>query len=333
MQTQDLNVATTEASRFGSVKPRSPSSKREPAARARPAAPRRSSPTGSRLNPAMPCEIAFRIVARRHLSRLTASHAATCESDEDALHQMRVALTHLRTCILFFSPMVKDADRAGIRGELKWLNRQLGLVRDLDVAIGRIEATSPTKELPRFAAWQDKRTQGHLALARALQSTRYRRLIVATSEWIESGSWSTRADENAARARTVPILVYALHKLSRWERRLLRKSRKLCSLDVEKRHRLRLLNKKLNYAIESCQDLFADERFSKQEAALKHLRKAQRYLGQLNDDAREQTLARELRRDGAKALVPRPHPGREKLLLEKTATAYAKLAKLKPFRS
>jgi len=277
----------------------------------------------------MPCDVAFRIVAGRHLSKLTDNHAATCDGDEDGLHQMRLALTHLRTCILFFSPMVKDADRADIRGELKWLNRQLGLVRDLDVAIGRIEATSQTKQLPRFALWKAKRTQGHRTLTRTLQSARYRRLIKATSEWIESGPWSTQTDENAVQARIVPVLVYALHKLSRWEKRLLRKSRKLFRLDVEKRHRLRLLNKKLNYAIESCQDLFADERFSKHETALKHLRKAQRYLGQLNDDARE----RELRRDGAKPSLPPPTPRREKLLLEKTATAYAKLAKLKPFRS
>ena len=281
----------------------------------------------------MPCEIAFRIVARRHLSRLTDNHAATCDGDEDALHQMRVALTRLRTCIRFFSPMVQDADRAKIGAGLKWLNRQLGVVRDLDVAIGRIEATGQTKESPRFASWQDKRARGHRALARALQSAKYRRLIDATSEWVEGGSWSTQTDENAVRTRIVPILVYALHKLSRWEKRLLKLSRKLYKLDVEKRHRLRLLNKKLNYAIESCQDLFADERFSKQETALKHLRKAQRYLGQLNDDAREQALARELRRDGAKTPLPPPNPRREKLLLEKTATAYAKLARLKPFRS
>ena len=281
----------------------------------------------------MPCDIAFRIIARRHLLRLTDNHASTCDGDEDALHQMRDGLTHLRTCIRFFSPMVRDADRAGISDGLKWLNRKLGLVRDLDVAIGRIEATSRAKDLPRLASWRRKRAEGRRALARTQRSERYRRLIKSTSEWIDSGSWSTQSDESAVQTRTIPILVYALHKLSRWEKRLLKTSRKLYKLDVEKRHRLRLLNKKLNYAIESCQDLFADKRFAKQETALKHLRKAQRYLGQLNDDARAQALARELGRDGAKMLLPSPNSGREKLLLEKTAAAYARLARLKPFRS
>jgi len=207
------------------------------------------------------------------------------------------------------------------------------MVQDLDVAIGRIEATNQAKDLPRFASWKDKRTQGHRALARILQSARYRRLIESTSKWIERGSWSRRTDESSEQARMAPILVYALHKLSRWEKRLLKKSRKLHKMSVGKRHRLRLLNKKLNYAIESCRDLFADPRFSKQETALKYLRKAQRYLGQLNDDARTQALARELRRDCAKTPMPSRKHGRERLLLEKTAAVYAKLAKLKPFRS
>ena len=51
---------------------------------------------------------------------------------------MRIALTRLRTAILFFSPMVADSQRTQIRDELKWLNAHLGAVRDLDVAIERL---------------------------------------------------------------------------------------------------------------------------------------------------------------------------------------------------
>jgi CHAD domain-containing protein len=333
MQSRDINVGTTEAFQLDSVMPRSTKSMRKPVSASRPTRKPRSPSGGPLLNPAMPCDTAFRIVARRHLERLSANHTATCSGDQDALHQMRVALTHLRTCVRFFSPMVEDPARAEITDELKWLNKQLGVVRDLDVAIGRIETTTKTQDSPRFASWKEKRTKGHRALARTLRSARYRRLLKSTSKWIESGPWSTRPDEQSEQARRIPVLVYALHKLAQWEKRLLKRSRKLHKMDVEKRHRLRLLNKKLNYAIESCQDLFADARFAKQETALKNLRKAQRYLGQLNDDARQQVLARELRRDGAKTPLPSRSPGREALLLEKTAAVYAKLAKLQPFRS
>src|ERR1700736_1018179 len=81
-----------------------------------------------RLNAAMACDTAFRVVARRYLADLTANHEATCSGDPAALHQMRIALTRLRTAILFFSPMVADPQRTRIRGELKWLNTHLGVV-------------------------------------------------------------------------------------------------------------------------------------------------------------------------------------------------------------
>src|SRR5450755_1607456 len=91
-----------------------------------------------KLNAVMPCDTAFRIIAQRHLKKLSASHEATCKGDPTALHEMRIALTHLRTAILFFSPMVDDSRQPQISDELKWLNGQLGAVRDLDVAIERL---------------------------------------------------------------------------------------------------------------------------------------------------------------------------------------------------
>ena len=101
----------------------------------------------------MACDTAFRIVARRHLDDLCANEQATCNGDPSALHQMRIALTHLRTAIQFFSPMVDDAVREEVRGDLKWLNTELGAVRDLDVAVERIGSLhkSGHKRYPLFA--------------------------------------------------------------------------------------------------------------------------------------------------------------------------------------
>src|SRR5215475_1413081 len=126
-------------------------------ARSRPVPPLRPAPN-PRLNGAMACDTAFRIVARRHLGALKANHEATCNGDPEALHQMRIALTHLRTAILFFSPMVHDEVRDEVRDELKWLNSELGAVRDLDVAVDRIKALDQKR--PQAAAalgsWDEK---------------------------------------------------------------------------------------------------------------------------------------------------------------------------------
>jgi CHAD domain-containing protein len=169
-------------------------------------------------------------------------------------------------------------------------------------------------------------------MARALRSTRFRRLVKNTSGWIGSGAWSTAREKQATKQRATPIAEFSAGKLAQWQQKLLKKSGKLMKMDTEKRHRLRLLNKKLSYSIEAFEDLFSDKRFSRQKAGLKHLRKAQRSLGQLNDDANGHALAAALQRDGVSAPLQFLGPNREKRLLRTAAAAYRKLEALEPFR-
>jgi CHAD domain-containing protein len=308
--------------------PPSPKSGHKVAARAE----RKGQRPVPRLNPAMACDTAFRIVASRYLRDLTANHEATCEGDPDALHQMRIALTRLRTAILFFSPMVDDSTRVHTNGELKWLNNQLGSVRDLDVAMERLKAVN--KQQPQaidyYRIWNEKRADSHRALARALRSPRYRRLMESMSGWVENGPWSIKKGKQAAEVRTCPIAAYSARKLTGWREKLLKKSGKLRKMDTKKRHRLRLLNKKLCYSTEFFEDLFSDKRLSSQQAALKHLRKAHKSLGQLNDDANGHSLATALQRDGVHAPLHFLSPKREKRLLNAATSAYRKLAALEP---
>ncbi len=247
---------------------------------------------------------------------------------------MRIALTRLRTAILFFSPMVDDPERARIKDELKWLNTQLGAVRDLDVAIERLKAAG--KQRPRamsdYEHWNEKRADSHRHLARALRSARYRRLIESVFSWVENGPWSIKEGKQAAQERAMPIAPYSARKLTRWEEKILKKRRKLLKMGAKKRHRLRLINKKLCYSIEAFEDLFPDKKFSKQQASLKYLRKAQKSLGQLNDDANGHALATTLQGNGAHAPLEFLSAKREKRLIRNAATAYRKLAALKPFR-
>jgi CHAD domain-containing protein len=300
--------------------------------RVKPLSLRSNSP--ARLNAGMACDTAFRIIARRYLTAVIAQHEGTCNGDPDALHQIRIALTHLRTAIRFFSPMVDDAIRPEVWTELKWLNSQLGMVRDLDVAIERIVAASGDElaMIAQLQSWQEKRAESHRLLARALHSARYRRLIEQASSWIESGPWSTRRSKEAIRLRRSPLADHAAPQLTQWQKALLEKSRKLGKLGVKKRHRLRLLNKRLTYSIESLEDLFSDKSLARQKAALKQLRKAQRSLGQLNDDVRGRALAKALNREGAGVDLHFLGRKRKKRLLHAATTAYKKLHKARPLR-
>jgi len=303
------------------------------AASAKPATPRNALP--GRLSPGMACDTAFRIIARRHLDAVLAQHDGTCRGDPEALHQIRIALTHLRTAIRFFSPMVDDGLRMDVWTELKWLNSQLGMVRDLDVAIDRVIAESGGEldVIAELQHWDEKRAESHRLLARALQSARYRRLVEQTSGWIESGPWSTKRTKEATRLRRCSLADHATAQLAEWETKLLKKAKRLRKLDVEKRHKLRLLNKRMTYSVESLEDLFADDLLAKQKSILKQLRKAQKSLGQLNDDARGQTLAALLNEAVPDAGIRFIDRKREKKLLRTATKAYRKLDKAKPFRS
>jgi CHAD domain-containing protein len=301
------------------------------ASRAKPARARQRPSPNPRLNGSMACDTAFRVVARRHLENLNANQDATSNGDSTALHQMRIALTHLRTAILFFSPMVDDEVRNEIRDELKWLNTELGAVRDLDVAVERIKSLNDKRPqaLPAFRSWNEKRAEGHRRLARMLGSVRYGWLIEQASAWIENGPWSTTTGKLATKQRAAPIGAYSAEKIADWEAKLLKKSRKLRKMGTKKRHGLRLLNKKLTYSIDSLEDLFADKRFSKQKTALKQLRKAQKSLGELNDGARGHALATELQQNGVQTPLQFLGPKRKKRLLKKAAKSYRRLGALK----
>jgi CHAD domain-containing protein len=100
-------------------------------------------------------------------------------------------------------------------------------------------------------------------------------------------------------------------------------------MNATKRHRLRLLNKKLCYSTEFLEELYPDKRFSRQPVALKYLRKAQKSLGRLNDDANRQSLAAAMERDGVQASLPFLGSKREKRLIRTAAEAYRKLTALK----
>jgi len=284
------------------------------------------------INAAMTCEAAFRTIAGHYLKELTAQHRATCAGDADALHDMRVALTRLRTSIAFFLPMVAGPQQKRLADELKWLNAHLGVVRDLDVAIERLMKVKTKRPQADRKRWMQERADSQRHLTRALRSARYRRLIKSISRWIEKGAWSTKRGTKAARRRTRRFVEHSSRQLPRWQKKLIKKSRKLKDIGAKKRHRLRLLNKSLGYAIEAVTNLISADEISNQQATLKVLRKAQRALGQLNDDQRCQSLAAALGQSKAAASELPLGPKREKHLLRTAASAYEKLAGLKPLR-
>jgi CHAD domain-containing protein len=278
------------------------------------------------LQASMTCEAAFRTAATHYLGQLTAQQKGTAAGDAHALHAMRVALTRLRATIALFSPMVEGDDELRLGAELKWLNAHLGIVRDLDVAIERlakVEQPGAVNDRP----WRQERAACQRHLSRALRSPRYRRLIRDVALWIENGDWSRKRTKKAAERRARPAGEYCTQKLSTWREKLLRKTRALKKVGARKRHRLRLANKRLSYAIEAAEKLGLANEMPVQ-ATLKLLRKAQKSLGQLNDDKRRRSLAATLGENNPDKSGLLLDVKQKKRLLRKALKAYDELAML-----
>ncbi|QLH40291.1 MAG: CHAD domain-containing protein [Defluviicoccus sp.] len=71
-----------------------------------------------------------------HLRSNTACVMA--RAHEEGIHQMRVAVRRLRSCLALYAPFLPVDQHKYLVGELKWLIGELGPARDWDVFVGEI---------------------------------------------------------------------------------------------------------------------------------------------------------------------------------------------------
>jgi CHAD domain-containing protein len=75
-------------------------------------------------------------VIKKQLEEIEKYEEGVLKNDDiEDVHQMRVAARRLRAAIKFFSPVIKKKQRVVIAKDLKFLAKNLGRVRDLDVSI------------------------------------------------------------------------------------------------------------------------------------------------------------------------------------------------------
>src|SRR5262245_38449924 len=81
------------------------------------------------------CAAAFQKIALGCITGIKAHHSSACAGDAEAVHQIRVAITRLRSAVAFFAPFVADAEWLRLKKEIAWLNTSLGAARDSDVLV------------------------------------------------------------------------------------------------------------------------------------------------------------------------------------------------------
>lgn len=290
----------------------------------------------------------FKLIGLACLKQVVGNEPAVIAGHPEGVHQMRVGLRRLRAGMAVFSALLRDRQTAEIKRDLKWLARELGPARELEVLLSRVvgplqDQQHRWKGMPSLSREFAERRDAALRRAReAVQSPRFRTLMLDVAAWLEAGHWTAPQDDLVRDQGAVPVVDFAGDWLSRRWRKLRKKGKALAELDPASRHKLRIHAKKLRYAAEFFAGLFASKRAGekRRKRFLAALEALQDSLGDLNDIAVHE---RRIPAMGIDRQKPNPNrafaagllTGRENARIEvamKSATeAYAVLAKRKPF--
>ena len=217
---------------------------------------------------------ALRIALEHGVAVLTANGELLLQLDDPELvHQARVALRRVRSAIRLLDAKARDVPPALSR-ELRWLARALGAARDWDVIFDQtlpslVEAIGAKSVSALQVKTGQRRQRARTKIVQAVGSARYSVLVLNAEYWCmtRAGDAPSLGDSAAA-------------SLQDAAKRLFKAGRFFTALTPERRHRVRILAKRLRYAL----DLFAVA-LPKQATAqyIEALAQLQDVLGRLND--------------------------------------------------
>ena len=218
---------------------------------------------------------ALRAVVAHGLAVLTANIERLLRYDDpEYVHQSRVALRRVRSAIRLFDREQRDVPRS-LTDELRWFARALGEARDWDViadetlpSLSKGIGVDATK--PLVAKADGRRRQAREDIRKAAQSARYAALVLNGERWCVT----------PAPAGAELLADAAAPALQSASKKLIKAARFFTALTPRRRHQVRILAKRLRYAL----DLFAVA-LPKQATAryINALSELQDVLGQLND--------------------------------------------------
>jgi triphosphatase len=297
------------------------------------------------LAPEFDTKSAFKAIARTCLHQLIANVPALRHEHPEGLHQARVALRRLRAAISLFSELLKGGQTERVKGELKWLTGEFGPARELDVLM--TEVITPLIGHQRDGSLQGlgadvarRREHAFERAHAAVDSARFRKLVLDAAAWIEVGEWTRSEDELVRSLSERPIDRTAYDELDRRRKKILKRAKRIASLDARRLHKLRIAAKKLRYASDFFKDVFPGKRSARHRkqfvAGLKTLQDA---LGDLNDIRVNMGVTRDLshRRSKSSSLafaagrVSGREEARRAAVMKSAQVAFARFRHAEPF--
>lgn len=233
----------------------------------------------------------------------------------EGVHQMRVALRRLRSCIGLFRPYLAAEEEArtlaaDLATDLGALARALGSAREWDVfcadllaPVALAQPDHPALAAAATAA-QTLRADAYAAVRGVLDHPDTTALRLRLARWIDATAWADAGAppmEEGAPTLAGPLHVLAARVMHRRWTATVKRSRHFARLDAPARHELRIALKKLRYATEFFRDLLPARparRFIEQ------LSRVQDKLGHLNDVATLEAMITTL--DAAPAVTDAP---------------------------
>lgn len=231
-----------------------------------------------------------------------ANQAIAMQADNaEAVHQMRIGLRRLRTACSLLHREVGAPALQLFAAEAQWMARLLGAARDWDVFLtetlhGPAQAGLADVDLDalRHAA-EPHRAATYAAVREAIAQPRYNHLHLSLSSWIARHGWRNELDGRPLVVLTEVAPAFAERVLARLHRKALRRGAHFIRLSPTERHKLRIALKKLRYAAEFFQMVYANAPTLKR--FLRNLSHLQDTLGHDNDVTTTQPLLHALTGD------------------------------------
>lgn len=252
------------------------------------------------------------------LSAIAPGDLADGLPEPEFIHQARVALRRMRSAIRLLR--AHSAFPAELAEELKWIGGVLGAARDADVLVTETlpalaESLDPasTRALRRLVgAAETGRRSAHALLQQALASARFSTLALRLLDWA-----AAPPDDGPRLRKRAPRL------LARAQHRLAEAAQGFAELTAEQRHEVRILAKRLRYALDLCAVALPAQA---SEAYGEHLALLQDILGALNDgQVARQSLAALGAGPSLTRAVGRRLSARERELLRDAQAAFTAL--------
>ncbi|MDR3417486.1 MAG: CHAD domain-containing protein [Nevskia sp.] len=248
----------------------------------------------------------------------------------DAIHQLRIDITRLRTALSAFAGFLPDHRAQRLGNELKWLMHGLAATREWDVFLAEQNLT------PRFPRHGTSAAAAAACRAQALEQARavfhshrcgalLTRLRAMHGHPGAASVLPPRTSHHAGDSLRPAASVVLRQRL----REVRQRGRHLRGLRRKELHRLRMSLKRLRYASEMLEPLYAHRRVQPYLTALSEL---QGRLGVIQDAASGRALASQLKRRLGKhrvAAVDRHGAGSGKQ--RKLRHAWHSFRRLEPF--